>query len=30
VCHPGGHGIDIRKESNEQYLYLFDIQNRKW
>ncbi len=23
--HPGGHGIDIRKEGSEQFLYLCDI-----
>src|SRR5262245_8825065 len=23
--YPGGHGIDIRKEGNEEFLYLSDI-----
>lgn len=27
--YPGGHGIDIRKEGNEQFLYLSDIHNRQ-
>ncbi|MDZ4779448.1 MAG: twin-arginine translocation signal domain-containing protein [Planctomycetia bacterium] len=26
--HGGGHGIDIRKEGGEEYLYLCDIKNR--
>jgi hypothetical protein len=27
--HGGGHGLDIRKEGGEEFLYLCDIQNRK-
>lgn len=27
--HGGGHGIDIRKEGGEEFLYLCDIQNRQ-
>jgi hypothetical protein len=27
--YPGGHGIDLRKEGNEQFLYLSDIHNRQ-
>jgi hypothetical protein len=27
--HPGGHGIDVRKEGKAQYLYLCDIVHRK-
>jgi hypothetical protein len=27
--YPGGHGIDIRKEGGEQFLYLCDIHNRQ-
>jgi hypothetical protein len=27
--HQGGHGIDIRKEGREEFLYLSDIQNRQ-
>jgi hypothetical protein len=27
--HPGGHGIDLRKENGEQFLYLCDIFNRQ-
>jgi len=26
--HSGGHGIDIRKEGNEEFLYLCDVWNR--
>ena len=26
--HGGGHGIDIRKEGNEEFLYLCDVSNR--
>ena len=26
---PGGHGIDVRKEGGEQFLYLSDIANRQ-
>jgi hypothetical protein len=26
--YPGGHGIDIRKEGGEEFLYLSDIHNR--
>ncbi len=26
--HGGGHGIDIRKENGEEYLYLCDVKNR--
>jgi hypothetical protein len=26
--HGGGHGIDIRKEGNEEFLYLCDVTNR--
>jgi hypothetical protein len=25
--HPGGHGIDVRKEGSEQFLYLCDIEH---
>jgi len=25
--HGGGHGIDIRKEGNEEFLYLCDVKN---
>ncbi|MCA9101158.1 MAG: peptidase [Pirellulales bacterium] len=28
-CHGGGHGIDIRSEGGEQFLYLSDIHNRR-
>ena len=28
--HSGGHGIDIRKEGSEEFLYLCDIHNRVW
>jgi hypothetical protein len=27
--YPGGHGIDLRKEGNEEFLYLSDIHNRQ-
>jgi hypothetical protein len=27
--YPGGHGIDIRKEGGEQFLYLCDIHHRQ-
>lgn len=27
--HPGGHGIDLRKEGSEEFLYLCDIANRE-
>jgi hypothetical protein len=27
--YPGGHGIDVRKEGKEQFLYLSDIHNRQ-
>lgn len=27
--HGGGHGIDIRREGNEEFLYLSDIHNRQ-
>lgn len=27
--HQGGHGIDIRKDGNEEFLYLSDIFNRQ-
>ena len=27
--HRGGHGLDIRKEGGEEFLYLCDIHNRK-
>jgi hypothetical protein len=27
--HKGGHGIDVRKEGKEQFLYLCDIENRQ-
>jgi TAT (twin-arginine translocation) pathway-exported protein len=27
--YPGGHGIDIRKEGKEEFLYLSDIHNRQ-
>jgi hypothetical protein len=27
--YPGGHGIDLRKEGGQQYLYLSDIHNRQ-
>ncbi len=27
--YPGGHGIDIRKESGQEFLYLSDIHNRQ-
>lgn len=27
--HQGGHGIDIRKERGEEYLYLSDVHNRQ-
>jgi DNA-binding beta-propeller fold protein YncE len=27
--YPGGHGIDIRKEGGEEFLYLSDIHNRQ-
>lgn len=27
--HGGGHGIDIRKEGNEEFLYLCDVTNRE-
>ncbi|MCY2962226.1 MAG: twin-arginine translocation signal domain-containing protein, partial [Planctomycetota bacterium] len=27
--HRGGHGIDIRKERNEEFLYLCDVYNRQ-
>jgi hypothetical protein len=27
--HGGGHGIDLRKEGGEQFLYLSDIHNRQ-
>ena len=26
--HKGGHGIDVRKEGNEEFLYLCDITHR--
>jgi hypothetical protein len=26
--HGGGHGIDIRKENGQEYLYLCDVKNR--
>ncbi len=28
--HHGGHGIDIRKEGNEEFLYLCDVYNRQF
>ena len=27
--YPGGHGIDLRKEDGQEYLYLSDIHNRQ-
>lgn len=27
--HGGGHGIDIRRDGNEEFLYLCDIENRQ-
>lgn len=27
--YPGGHGIDVRKEGNEEFLYLCDIYHRQ-
>lgn len=27
--YPGGHGIDLRKEGGQEYLYLSDIHNRQ-
>jgi hypothetical protein len=27
--YPGGHGIDIRKEGADEFLYLSDIHNRQ-
>jgi hypothetical protein len=27
--YPGGHGIDLRKENGEEFLYLSDIHNRQ-
>src|SRR5262249_2827824 len=27
--HPGGHGIDLRREGGRSYLYLCDIHNRQ-
>jgi hypothetical protein len=27
--HGGGHGIDVRKEGGEEFLYLSDIENRQ-
>jgi len=27
--YPGGHGIDVRKEGNQEYLYLCDIHHRQ-
>src|SRR5262249_15843924 len=27
--YPGGHGIDIRKEGNEEFLYLSDVYHRQ-
>ncbi len=27
--YPGGHGIDVRKEGKEEFLYLCDIHNRQ-
>lgn len=27
--YPGGHGIDLRKEGGQEYLYLCDIHNRQ-
>lgn len=27
--HPGGHGIDLRKEGKEEFLYLCDIHHRQ-
>jgi hypothetical protein len=27
--HKGGHGIDVRKEGGQQFLYLSDIENRQ-
>jgi len=27
--HSGGHGIDIRKENGEEFLYLCDVKNRQ-
>lgn len=27
--HGGGHGIDVRREGNEEFLYLSDIKNRQ-
>jgi hypothetical protein len=27
--HGGGHGIDVRREGNEEFLYLSDIRNRQ-
>jgi len=27
--HGGGHGIDIRRENGEEFLYLSDVKNRK-
>ena len=28
--HGGGHGIDIRKEGGEEFLYLSDVKNREF
>lgn len=27
--HPGGHGIDVRKEGGEEFLYLCDVNHRQ-
>lgn len=27
--YPGGHGIDVRKEGNEEFLYLCDVHHRQ-
>lgn len=27
--YPGGHGIDVRKEGGEEFLYLSDVHNRQ-
>lgn len=27
--HPGGHGIDVRKEGDEEFLYISDVHNNQ-
>ncbi|MFT3883824.1 MAG: hypothetical protein QM703_29855 [Gemmatales bacterium] len=27
--HPGGHGIDVRREGSEEFLYICDVQNNQ-